>query len=174
VLPEDLDWDTREEDVALSMDAIKRCLANMLDMRDAPQIKGGMVLPLACSEQELITAQEPPWLWFTLPELGFRMITDEYRRPIHPEVEEYMRRYVTDEQDWEQVDNEECWGMNYTGPKTEIKDKIESTEIKDRIESILHSWRGEHPESNSLSGNNRNQREKGSLFHMHLETPKPY
>jgi len=28
-LPEDLDWDTRVEGVALSLDAIKRCLANM-------------------------------------------------------------------------------------------------------------------------------------------------
>jgi len=38
-LPEDLDWDTRVEDVALSMDAIKRCLANMLVAldRDTPQ-----------------------------------------------------------------------------------------------------------------------------------------
>jgi hypothetical protein len=59
------------------------------------------------------------------------MITDEYRNSIHPEVEEYMRRYVTDEQNWEQVDDEDCWGMNYTGP---------TTEIKDIIESILHSW----------------------------------
>ena len=135
-LPEDLDWDTKAEDVALSMDAIKRGLANMpvaLD-RNTPQTKGGMALPLACSERKLITAQEPPWPWFTIPELGFLthfpMITDEYPRPIHPDVEEYMRRYVTDEQDWEQVDDEDCWGMNYTGPTTEIKDKIES---------ILHS-----------------------------------
>jgi len=51
---------------------------------------------------------------------------DEYRRPLLPEVEEYMRRYVMDEQDWEQVDDENCWGMNYTEPTTEIKDKIES------------------------------------------------
>ena len=28
--PEDLEWDTRAEDVALSMDAIKWCLTNML------------------------------------------------------------------------------------------------------------------------------------------------
>ena len=135
-LPEDLDWGTKAEDVALSMDAIKRGLANMLVAldRNTPQTKGGMALPLACSERELITAQEPPWTWFTIPELGFLthfpMITDEYPRPIHPDVEEYMRRYVTDEQDWEQVDDEDCWGMNYTGPTTEIKDKIES---------ILHS-----------------------------------
>jgi len=83
VLPEDLDWDTRVEDAALSMDAIKRCLANMLVAldRDTPQTKVGMALPLACAEQELITAQEPPWRWFTLPELGFPMITDEYKNP---------------------------------------------------------------------------------------------
>jgi len=125
-LPEDLDWDTRAEDVALSMDAIKRCLTNMLVAldRDNPQTKGGMTLPLTCTAQELMTAQEPPWLWFTLPELGFPMITDEYRRPIHPEVEEYMRRHVTDEQDWEKVDDEDCWGVNYTEPTTKIKDKL--------------------------------------------------
>ena len=53
-LPEDLDWDTKAEDVALSMDAIKRGLANMLVAldRNTPQTKGGMALPLACSERE--------------------------------------------------------------------------------------------------------------------------
>jgi len=85
-----------------------------------------MALPLACTERQLIMVQEPSWVWFTLPELGFLMITNEYRRPIHQEVEKYMRRYVTDEQSWEKVDDEDCWGMNYTGPTTEIKEKIES------------------------------------------------
>ena len=53
-LPKDLDWDTRAEDVALSMDAIKRCLSNMLVAldTDTPQAKGGMAPPLACSERE--------------------------------------------------------------------------------------------------------------------------
>jgi len=55
-----------------------------------------MALPLACTKQEVMTAQEPTWLWFTLPELGFPMTMDEYQRPIHPEVEDYMRRYVTE------------------------------------------------------------------------------
>jgi len=109
--------------------------------RDTPQTKGGMTLPLTCSAQELMMAQEPPWLWFTLPELGFPMISDEYRRPIHPEAKEYMRRYVTDEQDWENVDDEDCWGVNYTEPTTEMKEKIES---------ILHSWGGEHPEEEQV------------------------
>ena len=97
-LPEDLDWDTRVELVALSMDALKRCLANMLVAldRDTPQTREGMALPLACTKQEVMTAQEPTWLWFTLPELGFPMTMDEYQRPIHPEVEDYMRRYVTE------------------------------------------------------------------------------
>jgi len=109
-LPEDLDWDTRLEDVALSMDAIKRCLTNMLMAldRDTLQTREGIAFPLACTEQEVMTAQETPWLWFTLPELGFPMIMDEYERPIHPEVENYLRRYVTEKQDWETVDDEDC------------------------------------------------------------------
>ena len=40
---------------------------------------------------ESIIHQEPPWLWFTLPELGFPLLMDQHRRPIHPEIEEYMR-----------------------------------------------------------------------------------
>jgi len=61
-LPEDLEWDTRTEDVALSLDAIKRCLTNMLVAldRDTPQIKGGLTLPLTCTAQKLMIAQEPP------------------------------------------------------------------------------------------------------------------
>ena len=109
-LPEDLDWDTRVEDVALSMDAIKGCLTNMLMAldRDTLQTREGIAFPLACTEQEVMTAQETPWLWFTLPELGFPMIMDEYESPIHPEVEKYLRRYVTEKQDWETVDDEDC------------------------------------------------------------------
>jgi len=44
-LPEDLEWDTRAEDVALSLDAIERCLSNMLVAlnRDTPQTKQGLV-----------------------------------------------------------------------------------------------------------------------------------
>jgi len=95
--------------------------------RDTPQTRTGIALSLACTEQEAIAAQEPPWLGFTLPELRFSMITDDYHRSVHPEVENYMRRYhVTDEQDWETVNDEDCWGMNYTGPTKEIKGKIDS------------------------------------------------
>jgi len=63
-LPEDLEWDTRAEVVALSLDAIKRCLSNMLVAldRDTPQMKNGLSLPLTCTPQELMTAQEPPLL----------------------------------------------------------------------------------------------------------------
>jgi len=137
-LPEDLEWDTRIEDVALSLDATKRCLTNMLVAldRDTPQMKGGLTFPLTCTAQDLMMTQEPPWLWFTLPELGFPMLTDEYRRPVHPEIEEYLPRCVTNDQDWGKVDDEDCWGVNYTEPTTEIKEKIES---------ILLTWGGEHP-----------------------------
>jgi len=74
-----------------------------------------------------------------------------------------MQRYVTDEQDWEQVEDEDCWGIIYTAPTTGIKNKIES---------ILYSWGGGHPDEQQTERNNRNQKEKGFRFHMHLETPK--
>jgi len=94
------------------------------------------------------------------------MITDEYRRPIHPEVEEYMRRYVTDEQDWEQVDDEDCWGMNYTGPMTKIKDKIES---------ILHSWWGELPEEQQVVRKQQKpERERFSVPHASRDPKTKY
>ena len=120
--------DTRAEDIALSLDAIKRCLSNMLVAleRDTTQTKKGLALPTNSSTQESIIYQEPPWLWFTLPELGFPLLTDEYRRPIHPDIEEYMRRYVSNDQDWEKVDNEDCWGLNYTEPTSQIREKIEN------------------------------------------------
>jgi len=137
-LPEELEWDDQAEDVALSLDAIKRCLSNMLTAldRDTPQTKDGLV-PHSLPMQEPTTFQEPPWLWFTLPELGFPLLTDEYRRPKHPEIEEYMRRYVSYDQDWEQVDDEDCWGINYTEPTAQIRGKIET---------ILHIWGEEQPE----------------------------
>jgi len=66
-LPEELEWETRAEDVALSLDAIKRCLSNTLVAldKDTPQTKNGLALLINLSTQEPITNQEPPWLWFT-------------------------------------------------------------------------------------------------------------
>jgi len=101
-----------------------------------PQTKNGLA-PHYLPMQEPNTIQELPWLWFTLPELGFPLLTDEYRRPIHPEIEEYMRRYVSNDQDWEHVDDENCWGVNYTEPTVQIRGKIET---------ILHIWVEEQPE----------------------------
>jgi len=76
--------------------------------RDHPQTKQGLAPLINFSTQVLIINEEPPWLWFTLQELGFPLLADEYRRPIHPEIEEYMRRYVSNDQDWEKVDDEDC------------------------------------------------------------------
>jgi len=136
-LPEELEWDNWAEDVALSLDSIKRCLINMLTAldRDTLQIKDGLT-PHYIPKQEPNIFQEPPWLWFTLPEQRFRLLTDEYRRPIHPEIEEYMRRHVSDDQDWEQVDDEDYWGVNYTEPRAHIRGKIET---------ILHTWGEKRP-----------------------------
>jgi hypothetical protein len=85
------------------------------------------------------------------------LLTDEYRRPIHPEIEEYMRRYVSNDQDWEQVDDEDCWGINYTEPKAQIREKIET---------ILHTWGEEQPEKEQDEVTKLNpQRERFSVPH---------
>jgi len=44
---------------------------------------------------------------------------------------------ISNDQDWEQVDDEDCWGVNYTEPTTQIRGKIET---------ILHIWGDEKPE----------------------------
>jgi len=68
-----------------------------------------------------------------------------------------MRRFVTDEQDWENVDDEDCCGVNYTEPTTEIKEKIES---------ILHTWGGEHLEEKQADRRKSNPgRERFSVPH---------
>ena len=54
-------------------------------------------------------------------------------RPIHPEIEEYMGRYVSNDQDSEKVDDEDCWGITYTEPTAQIREKIET---------ILHTLGG--------------------------------
>jgi len=51
-LPEELEWETRAEDVALSLDAIKRCLSNMLMALETPQTKNGLARPINFSTQE--------------------------------------------------------------------------------------------------------------------------
>ena len=101
--------------------------------------------------------QEPPWLWFTLPELEIPLLTDEYRRPIHPEIEEYMRRYVSKDQDWGKVDDEDCWGMNFTEPTSQIREKMET---------ILHTWGVEQPEEEQDEITKLNpERERFSVSH---------
>jgi len=61
-LPEEQDWSSRAEDVALSLDAIKRCFTNMLVAldRDTPQTKQGPALPTNSPTQEPRIYQEPP------------------------------------------------------------------------------------------------------------------
>jgi len=66
-LPEELEEEARAEDVALSLDAIKRCLSNMLTAldRDTLQKKNDSATH-NLAIQEPTTIQESPWLWFTL------------------------------------------------------------------------------------------------------------
>ena len=42
-----------------------------------------------------------------------------------------MRRHVSDDKDWEQVDDEDCWGVDYTEPTSQIREKMKA---------ILHTW----------------------------------
>ena len=63
---------------------------------------------------------------------------DQYRRPLHPEIEAYMRKYVSNGQEWEEVEDENCWGVNYTEPTARMKAKIES---------ILYTWGEQQPKA---------------------------
>jgi len=49
-----------------------------------------------------------------------------------------MRKYVSNGQEWEEADDEDCWGVNYTEPTVYMKAKIES---------ILCTWGEEQPEA---------------------------
>ena len=68
-----------------------------------------------------------------------------------------MRRYVSNDQDWEQVDDEDCWGINYTEPTAQIGEKIDT---------ILHTWGEEQPEKEQDEVTKLNpQRERFSVPH---------
>jgi len=85
------------------------------------------------------------------------LLTDKYRRPRHPEIKEYMRRYVSNDQDWEKVDDEDCWAVNYTEPTSQIREKTET---------ILHIWGGEQPEEEQDEITKSNpERERFSVPH---------
>ena len=160
-LPEELEWENRAEEVALSLESIKRCLINLLTVldRDTPQPKDRLPTFLP-PHLEPNTLQEPPWLWFTLPELGFPLLRDEFLRPIHPEIEEYMRRHVSNDNDWEQVDDEDCWGVDYMAPTPQILEKMTA---------ILHTWGEEQPETAQVvaikSPKSPSERERFSVPH---------
>ena len=74
-----------------------------------------------------------------------------------------MRRYISNDQDWEQVDGEDCWGVNYTEPTARIKEKIET---------ILHAWGEKKPSQIRTRLPNRPQKEKGFPCHMRQEILK--
>ena len=46
-----------------------------------------------------------------------------------------MRRHVSEDQDWEQVDDEDCWGV----------DTERTSQIREKIKTILHTWGEEQP-----------------------------
>jgi len=68
-----------------------------------------------------------------------------------------MRRYVSDDQDWEKVDDKDCWGINYTEP---------TAQIREQIETILHTWGEEQPEKEQDEATKLNpERERFSVPH---------
>jgi len=68
-----------------------------------------------------------------------------------------MRRYVSNDQDWEQVDDEDCWGINYTEPTAQIREKIDT---------ILHTWGEAQPEEEQDEVTKLNpERERFSVPH---------
>ena len=68
-----------------------------------------------------------------------------------------MRRYISNDQDWEQVDDEDCWGVNYTEP---------TAWINGNIETILHTWGEEETEPDQDETTKSNpERERFSVPH---------
>jgi len=125
--------------------------------RDTPQTKQGPAHPTNSPTQEPSIYQGPPWLWFTLPELGNPLLMDQYSRPLHPEIEAYMRKYVSNGQEWEEVEDKDCWGVNYTEPTAHMKAKIES---------ILYTWGEKQPEAEQDEGAKQTpERERFSVPH---------
>jgi len=69
-----------------------------------------------------------------------------------------MRRYVSNDQDWEKVDDEDCWGINYTEPTAQIREKIEI---------ILYTWGEEQTEEEQDEVTKLNpERERFSVPHV--------
>ena len=70
-----------------------------------------------------------------------------------------MRRSISNDQDWEHVDDEDCWGVNYTEP---------TARIKGTIEAILHIWGGEktEPDQDAITKSNpEKKKQKGFPCH---------
>jgi len=58
------------------------------------------------------------------PRTGIPIAHGRARRTIHPEIKEYMRRHVSNDQDWEKVDDEDSWGVNYIEPTSQIRERL--------------------------------------------------
>ena len=74
--------------------------------------------------------------------------------------EEYMRRHVSNDHDWEQVDDEDCWGVNYVTPTPQTLGKMSA---------ILHTWGEEQPETSQevvVAMKSPPERERFSVPHV--------
>ena len=109
------------------------------------------------------TIQESPWLWFTLPELGFPLLSDEYRRLIHPDIEEYMRDIFQTTK----IGNK---SMTKTVGVSIIRNPPHWSKEKSRLSSTF----GERKKPSQIRRRlpNRPQKEKDSPCHMRQEILK--
>ena len=73
-----------------------------------------------------------------------------------------MRRYASNDHDWEKVDDEDCWGVNYTEPTPQIREKIET---------ILHTWGGEQPKEAQVEIKKTEPRERKVLGAKRIQRP---
>ena len=69
-----------------------------------------------------------------------------------------MRKYVSNGQAWEEVDDKDCWGVNYTEPTAHMKAKIES---------ILYAWGEEQPEVEQDEAAKQTPERERFRYHMH-------
>jgi len=104
-LPEELVARAEGEDIrdtVITVPLLRDCIINMIH-----NMEKDIELPLKRGV-ERVTSQKPPWKWFTASDLGFPLVDDNYKRPMHLLVEVYARECL---QDPEMLDDNEEAGM---------------------------------------------------------------
>ena len=69
---------------------LHECITNMIH-----DMEKDIKLPLKKGDDRS-TFREAPWKWFTMSDLGFPLVDDEYYRPMHPMLEAYISACLRD------------------------------------------------------------------------------